>query len=410
MTAVFYNTIRFFTSLRHLIFLPLFLFIGNFHQALEKYDNDWMHDNDFAFLYQPVVSFHPEYASYIEKEVDHLLRRRGFNGSVMIAHKGKAVYNKTFGFAHRPSGTEFSEDNNIFQLASVGKQFTAIATLMLYERGMFDLDDPVYLHIEGFPYEEITIRHLLNHTSGLQNYMYLFDRYWRNDRLPDFDDMLDMMVSRSLPLNFLPGRRFSYSNTGYVFLAMLIEKVSGEKFAGFMRNNIFKPLGMQHSFVFESSMDMRDAHQRGIAAGHERTGRFMRVIPVDHVDGVTGDKGIFSTTEDLLRWDNALEMNLLISEETLQMAFERGRLRSGYAVSYGFGFRLRRQGNQDIAYHNGWWRGFRSTYVRLPENTLIVILNNTNASVNGLDRQLQNIINRSPWPKFNDSEEILANN
>lgn len=408
MTAFYRDISRFIISIRHIFFLPVLLLIGNFHQALDKYDADWKQEPDFAFLYEPVVKFNPEYAEFMEREIDHLLRRRGFNGSVMVAQQGKAVYNKSFGYAHRPAKIEFRESENVFQLASVGKQFTAIATLMLYEKGLIDLDDPVNLHIDGFPYEDITIRHLLNHTSGLQNYMYLFDHFWREERLPNFDDMLEMMVQRNLPLNFTPGRRFAYSNTGYAFLAMLIEKVSGETFAAFLHQNVFEPLSMKNSFAFEPSVNISHEQTRGLAAGHDRSGRYIRVIPVDHVDGITGDKGIFSTTEDLLKWDNALEMNLLISEETLQMAFERGRLRSGYAINYGFGFRLQRKGNEDIAYHNGWWRGFRTAYVRLPENTLIVILNNTNASINGLDRQIQNIMNRCPHPKFIDREELLA--
>lgn len=410
MTELFQDIARFFTSIRHFFFLPLLLFAGNFHQALDKHDSDWKNEPDFTFLYKPVVSFNPEYADYMEREIDHALKRRGFNGSVMVAHNGKAVYNKSRGYAHRNARIEFRESDNIFQLASVSKQFTAIAVLMLYERGFIDLDDHVYKHIKGFPYEEITIRHLLNHTSGLQNYMYLFDNYWREDLLPGFDDMLDLMISKSLPLNFTPGRRFSYSNTGYAFLAMLVEKVSGESFAAFMRNNVFDPLGMHNSFVFEPHMNMSHAQTRGVAAGHERSGRYTRIIPVDHVDGITGDKGIYSTTEDLLKWDNALEMNILLSEESLKLAFERGRLHSGYALNYGFGFRLQKKGNEDIMYHHGWWRGFRTSYVRIPDQTLIVILNNTNASINGLDRQLQNIMNRSPYPRFNDKEEMLAKN
>ena len=410
MTALYRDISRFFLSLRHFFFLPVLLLIGNFHQALDKYEADWKQEPNFAFLYEPVVKFSPEYSEFMEHEIDHLLRRRGFNGSVMVAHKGKAVYNKSFGYSHRPARIVFRESDNIFQLASVGKQFTAISTLMLYEKGLIGLDDPVHLYIDGFPYENITIRHLLNHTSGLQNYMYLFDHFWREDCLPGFDDMLNMMVRRNLPLNFTPGRRFSYSNTGYAFLAMLIEKVSGDTFSGFLSQNIFEPLSMKNSFAFEPSVNISHEQTRGLAAGHEYNGRFSRVIPVDHVDGITGDKGIFSTTEDLLKWNNALDMNLLVSEETLQMAFERGRLRSGYALNYGFGFRLQRQGNEDIAYHNGWWRGFRTAYVRLPENTLIVILNNTNASINGLDRQIQNIMNRSPYPKFTDKDELLASN
>ena len=408
MTSLFTLISRFFTSVRNLFFLALFLMSANYHQALEKFDLDRLAEADLTFLYEPVVSFHPEYAEYIEKEIDALLQRRRFNGSVMVAHQGKAVYNKSLGTANFPRRIEFAESDNVFQLASVGKQFTAMAVLLLQERGMVQLDDPVHLHIEGFPYEDITIRMMLNHTSGLQNYMYLMDRFWAHDHLPVHADMLEMMVSRNLPLNFTPGRRFSYSNTGYAFLAMLVHEVSGEPFHEFVNNHIFIPLGMNNSFVFHPDLPIDQMLANGVAAGHDRRGRSLRAIPVDHIDGITGDKGIFSTTEDLLKWDNAIEMNLLISEETKAMAFDRGRLRSGYAINYGFGYRLRRQGEDNIVYHNGWWRGFRTTYVRLPGNTLIVILNNTNASINSLDRQIMNLINASPYPVTKEEEELLA--
>lgn len=400
------NSVLRFSWMRYPVLLLFFLFTGNRQQAFEKSEQERLLEMDLTFMYQPVVSFHPGYVEYLEGELDRILGQRRFNGTVLVAHKGKAVYNKSFGLSHVPSQRPFESRNNTFQLASVGKQFTAVAVLMLAEQGLLRLDDPVALHLEGFPHEDITVRHLLNHTSGLQNYMYLLDNRWKQERLPGLEDL--MRIMQPMPLNFRPGSRFAYSNTGYGFLALLVERLSGKSFASFMHDHIFVPSGMKHSFVFTPDMDMDSLHAKGIAAGHERMGRSMRVIPADHVDGIAGDKGIFASAEDLLRWDNALEMNLLISEESKMEAFSHGRLRSGYAISYGFGYRLRRHEGDIIPYHNGWWRGFRTTYVRMPDNTLIVILNNTNASINGLDRQIWNIISRSPWPRFGEEELLLA--
>ncbi len=409
MKSILLNIISTFTSLRSVLFIALFLLIGNYHQAVEKQPDGRPIAEELSWYFTPKVEFHPEYKAYIERSLDSLLRRRGFNGSLLLAHQGEAVYNKSRGHARFNDRTEFATENNIFQLASAGKQFTAFSILILHERGLVDLDDTVAAFISEFPYPDITVRHLLNHTSGLQNYFYIIDNYWKKGHLPVHQDMLDMINAHSLPLNFTPGRRFSYSNTGYAFLAMMVEKISGGSFADFVQNNIFTPLRMENSFVFHPGLDLDEIGAvSSLARGYERAGRRLREIPVDFNDGITGDKGIFSTTEDLLKWDNALEKNLLISQETKESAFENGRLRSGYRINYGFGFRIRNNREQDIIYHNGWWKGFRTAYVRLPENTLVVILNNTTASISGLENQISRIVNNSPYPQFKEEERILA--
>jgi CubicO group peptidase (beta-lactamase class C family) len=399
--------LKYLSGFRNTILILLLLLNGNYHQALVKYERDNYPDTDFNMFFKPEITFSDDYRDYVEKEIDRLLHRRGFNGSVMLAHNGKAVYQKSMGFANVPEKIELREDDNIYQLASVGKQFTAMAVMILNERGLLEFDDFVCQHIPQFPYPDITIRHLLNHTSGLQNYMYLIDQYWKSENLPAQDDLLQIFLDRKLPLNFTPGRRFNYSNTGYAFLALVVQYVSDKSFADFVQDEIFTPLGMNHSFVFEPGKVINDEMGEYLVYGHERVGRNARIIPQDHLDGITGDKGIYSSLEDLLKWDNALNKNQLVSEETLQLAFEKGQLRSGYAINYGFGFRFRKEDSQEIAYHNGWWRGFKTSYVKLPDNTLIVILNNNNASINGLDRQISNIIKNSPYDVF-PGEELLA--
>lgn len=403
---------KYLPGFRNTILILLLCFSGNHHQALVKYENDIFLDTNYDIILRKEVPINPDYLNYVAEQLDELLGRRRFNGSVMVAQQGRAVYNKSMGLANIREQKEFDINNNVFQLASVGKQFTAMAVMILYDKGLIDFDDAVIEHIPEFPYPDITIRHLLLHTSGLQNYMYLVDSYWKEERFPTHDDLLQMFISRKLPLNFSPGRRFSYSNTGYAFLALLVQYVSEQSFAEFVHAEIFEPLGMNHSFVFVSE-GQHDEHMGSvIAQGHERSGRYMRVIPYDHLDGISGDKGIFSCMEDLLKWDNAITHHKLVSEETINQAFERGRLRSGYALNYGFGFRIRKEDQVDIPYHNGWWRGFRTSYVRLPDQTLIVILNNTNASINGLDRNIRNIIEKCPYSMFSDEEpsSIIAQN
>jgi len=410
MPIPFIDTNFFLTSVRNIVFVSLFLFTGNFQQAGEKDSNTSPKEDYYRLFTTSRVQLNPDYLDYLETELDHLLKRRYFNGTVMVAHNGTQAFNKSYGNANFRQRIPLDKKNNVYQLASVGKQFTAFSVLILYEKGLLELDDKVHTYIEDFPYDNITVRQLLNHTSGLQNYFYLIDNYWIHEHLPTHHDMLQLIKKHSLPLNFTPGRRFSYSNTGYAFLAMIVEKISGESFAEFTQNHIFNPLKMENSFVFDAQTGLPgDEKDYTLARGHQRWGRSFRVIPVDYIDGVSGDKGVFSSAEDLLIWDNALENNILVSQESKEMAFERARLRSGYAVNYGFGFRLRKQNNNDVLYHNGWWKGFRTAYLRLPDNTLLVILNNTNASINGLERQIQTIIARSPFKIIEEeSEDLMA--
>lgn len=406
MIAFIQNLLSQLTSFRYALLMSAFLLSGNFQQAIEKPWEIFDYEAELTVYKAPEVHFNNEYTRYVENKIDSLLKRRGFNGSLLLAHQGNAVYNKSFGYARVKGKMEFSQQENIFQLASVSKQFTAMATLILYERGRIGLDDPVALHIDGFPYSNITVRHLLNHTSGLQNYFPLFEKTWRKEQLPLHQDLLDIFIARKLPLNFNPGTRFSYSNTGYAFLAMLVECVSGEPFAQFAERNIFKPLGMKNSFVYHPSMD--DFMDRvNLSLGYVKQGRSMREVPVEVLDGITGDKGIFSTTEDLLRWDTALEQNLLISDRTRELAFSAGQLHNGKQIQYGFGFRIRPVNDETIIYHNGWWRGFKTSYVRLPNNTLLVILNNTNASLNGLEHHIRKIIDSCAYPVF-EEETLMA--
>jgi CubicO group peptidase (beta-lactamase class C family) len=397
---------KYLPGLRNSLLIILLLICGNSHQALEKYTPDSYVNLDIEKLFQSQITFNPDYENYVNQELDELLKRRRFNGSVMVAHQGKAVYQRHMGFANFADQREFDVTNNVFQLASVGKQFTAMAIMILQEKGALEFDDEVNMHIPDFPYPNITIRHLLNHTSGLQNYMYLIEHYWKDDRLPNQNDLLQIFLDRTLPLNFTPGRRFSYSNTGYAFLALVVESITGQTFAKFVKDEIFDPLGMKHSFVFVPDQTVPESIIPLLSSGHERMGRHQRVIPFDNLDGIAGDKGVFSCLEDLLKWDNALSNNTLISEQTSISAFERGRLRNGYAINYGFGFRIRKEQENDIIYHNGWWRGFRTSYVRLPDNTLIVILNNTNSTLNGLDDQIRNIIRKSPYGIFPESDHL----
>ena len=257
--------------------------------------------------------------------------------------------------------------------------------MILVEKGFLKLDDKISLHIHEFPYREITIRQLLNHTSGIPNYMNLAAHYWPRTKPMSNEDMLKLLVKHKLPLNFKPGSRFRYSNTGYAVLALLTERSSGTSFDCFLKENIFDPLQMKHTFVY----DRRHFDSIAIPIGHRSSHRNAAVFDYDPVDEVVGDKSIFSTPGDLFLYNKAWTTDILVSKTMRELAFTKGKLKNSQDINYGFGWRFKEVEGRKAIYHNGLWHGFTATYTRLPENELtIIILNNTNAHVSTLAWQI----------------------
>jgi CubicO group peptidase (beta-lactamase class C family) len=301
-----------------------------------------------------------------------LARTRGFNGTVLVGLYGNAVYKQAFGYSDLRTKDPLNI-RSVFQIASVTKQFTAVAVMMLQERGLLNYDDSVQRFIPDFPYKNITVRQLLAHRSGLPNYMYFSGKYWKNKRQPlSNDHLLDMMKRYKPGLEFLPDRRYKYSNTGYAVLASIVERVSGVSFDEFLEANIFLPLGMNSTFVFNPANKKTIEYQ---TKGHAKN---KRTYPTDYLDGITGDKGIYSTVEDLFLWDQALYTESLVGQSTLDEAF----IPSSYDVkrenNYGFGWRIDTLDNgSKVVYHGGWWRGYNSLFIRrLDDHTTIIILSN----------------------------------
>ncbi|MBS4012183.1 MAG: beta-lactamase family protein [Bacteroidetes bacterium] len=382
--------------------LSLLLISSQLHQAFEKSDECHIYDLRRYLFVEEKDKFPQEYVDYISENVDVILARFGFNGAVLIAQEGQILFEKYNGLADLRDTSSYVNSNTLFQLASVGKQFTAIATVMLKERGYFEYDDFVADYIDSFPYPNITIRHLLNHTSGLQNYMYLLDHYWKQDSFPKNSDLVSLFAEHNLPLNFSPGRRFAYSNTGYAFLALLIEEVSAMPFADFMKQELFIPLGMNNTFVYSPENNNIENRSFGFSRRNHRS-----IVSDDIHDGIVGDKGFFSTSRDLFRWDMALTHFSPISKEGMQEAVSKAVLNNGREVNYGFGWRLKKVNNYDFVYHHGWWHGFRTVYKRIPEkNIVIIILNNTNSNIGVITRN----INKLLLLDFDNSNEHIADN
>jgi CubicO group peptidase (beta-lactamase class C family) len=303
-------------------------------------------------------------------------RNENFNGVVLIAHNGRPVYEQTFGYSDI-STKEKLTNNTPFELASVSKTFTATAVLKLAEQHALSIDDTVKDYFPEFPYESVTIRQLLDHRSGLPDYVYMDNRYI-TDRQHYMNnmDVVNIFCQKKPRLLFKPNSRFEYSNSNYAILAAIVQEVTGMKFQKYVHDSIFTPLGMNHSYVF----DFEDTTTHDYARTHDAYGHKLGDVCFD---GAVGDKGVYSTVEDMLKWDNALKTGKVLSEETLQEAyqprsFETCSFPNCNIKNYGYGWRMCKQadGNK-IIYHNGWWHGNNNVFARnLRDNTTIIILGN----------------------------------
>lgn len=321
-----------------------------------------------------------------DKRIDEFMKklhsRSAFNGNVLIAKGGKIIYKNSFGWAdylHRDSLTI----NSQFELASVSKPLTATAILMLVERGKLKLDQTVNDFFPEFPYQGVTIKQLLSHRSGLPNYVYFVDGIWKDKRKGMTNkDVIDLLIQHKPGRYNVPDARFLYNNSNFMVLAAIVEVVSGQSFTVFMQENIFRPFGMKNTAVY-SKADY-ETIPTGVI-GHDKVWR--RSVVQNFLDGPVGDKGIYSTVDDLFLFDRALIEGRVIEKELLDSAYVGRSKPTNGVFNYGYGWRLYEKGDHIIAYHTGWWHGFKNLYIRDLKNdiTIILLSNMANASLNHLD-------------------------
>jgi len=212
----------------------------------------------------------------------------------------------------------------------------------------------------------------LHHTAGMPNYMWLLYN----------SDIIRLMKENNTSLYFRPGRRYEYSNTGYAVLAYIVEKVSGIPFADFVQQRIFDPLNMNNSFVYSNASE-NDYPMH--LQGHYRRWKHYNIIKETVHDGIVGDKGVYSTTADLYKWDQSLYTNILLSDSMRNIAFTPVKVRGRYDYPYGYGFRLKKVNGKKVVYHTGLWEGFRTNLMRYVEDkNTIIVLNHTNINVNNV--------------------------
>lgn len=335
-----------------------------------------------------ITPCHPCLAQTKVQKIDELMRtyfENGlFNGAVLVSENGKVIYNKCFGIAD-PETKENIQLDSQFRLASVTKQFTAMAVMILHERGKLNFDDDIKKYLPELPYSGITIRHLLTHTSGLPSYLPMFEVYWdiehkgtTNRKTPTNKDALNLLVEHHPLVLFRPGERYEYCNTGYMLLALVVERVSGIEYDEFMKANIFAPLGMKNTLVYSL---IKNQKMKRRVYGYKMSLDETEYISTDYsyLNAIVGDGGMYSTVEDMFLWDQALYTEKLVSESTLAEAFTRVTLNNGHKSEYGFGWSVIDDEEGKIVAHGGGWCGFRTFILREIEqrNAVILLCNNS---------------------------------
>jgi CubicO group peptidase (beta-lactamase class C family) len=310
----------------------------------------------------------------VHHKMDSLLKRinkrHDFNGAVLIAKNEKIVYSNQIGIADFKEKAPLHKES-IFQLASVSKQFTAAAIMLLTERDKIKLTDTVNVYFPDFPYKNVTIKNLLNHTSGLPKYFWVAEHKWNQEKAPVNSEMMALLETSNVQRFFKPGRNFDYSNTGYFVLASIVEKVSGISFSAFLKSNIFEPLQMKNSYVYSFENDSIRKNQLNGYRLH-RGWRHIKIRGSVN-DAIVGDKNVYTTAEDLYRWTQGLNTGRLLTKESLDLMYSKGETVYGREVPYGFGFRIDTKGQKSI-YHHGKWNGFSTGLTKYLEDDLVVIV------------------------------------
>lgn len=317
-----------------------------------------------------------QYYRQLNDLFDTTLLNKGFNGGIVVAKNGTIIYEKYSGQIDlrktdlNAGQADSLTDSTSLHIASTSKTFTGIAILRLVEEGKLSLTDSLSKFFPGFPYPGITVKMLLTHRSGLPNYVYFISNSkWDKKKYATNEDMLNIMFTEKPDKSFSPDTRFSYSNTNYVLLAMIIEKVSGTTFPVYMQQKFFAPLQMKHTYVFT----LKDT----LTATPSFTNNNV-YWDYDFLDATYGDKNIYSTPQDLLKWDQALYTDQIISPALLDSAFTPYSHERPTIHNYGLGWRLQMLPNgKKIVYHFGRWHGFNAAFTRLmDEKVTIIILGN----------------------------------
>jgi CubicO group peptidase (beta-lactamase class C family) len=299
---------------------------------------------------------------------------REFSGQFLVAKNGHVIYERTNGYANKESKWKLTDTTSI-HVASISKVATAIAVLRLVDQKMISLDEKVTHYLPKFPYPGVTVRMLLNHRSGLQYYGYFTVGIWPKDQMLNNTNLLTLMQKNKIPLNYSPGKRFAYCNTNFAFLALIVEAVTKKDFPTAMNELIFQPLKMNNSFILQNKTQFNKHAQSYKPNGVKHS--FI------YLDGVYGDKNLYTTAKDLLLLDNALYTSF-ISDSLKKQMFKGYSYEKAGTNNYGLGWRMKEAaGKSTYFFHTAWWHGSTGIFARLEKEhiSIIALSNNFSRSV-----------------------------
>ncbi|MCU0347837.1 MAG: serine hydrolase [Saprospiraceae bacterium] len=314
--------------------------------------------------FQAALAQAPQLDSALAYLHDHAL----FNGTVLLAENGKVVYQKNYGITdnRNPQPLQVS---SAFNLASISKQFVCAMVCLLQENGRLGFDDQVQKHLPEFPYPTVTVRQLMNHTSGVPEYFDLSVRYTGALDTLDNQAIMQLLAELKPPLDFTPGEKWQYSNTGYVVLGSLIEQLSGKSIADYFTEKITRPLGLKNTYIF--NLKMKTSPQNRVI-GFKREDGKNKQDDLMRFDGIVGDGNVYSSAEDLLKWTQALHGGKLLKPATYAEMRKPAPLNDGTTHPYGFGIGFA-CGN--CAVHTGGWVGFLNLlWTDFDKNRTLVVL------------------------------------
>jgi len=340
---------------------------------------------------------------------NELFEQEKFNGTVLIAENGKVIFEKSVGLANEQTKQKLNIET-VFELASVSKQFTAMGIVQLKKENKLSYNDEISKYIPELANSKgITIHHLLVHTSGLSDYMELANIHWDKSNIATNNDMIKLFNKFKPEKEFEPGEEWSYSNTGYMLLATIIERVSGKSFGSYLKEKIFAPLNMHNTFVYRRWFQPEDIDN--YAQGYIYSDSLQRkILPCKYgadlksvyLDGIVGDGMVNSNVYDLLKWDRALYNNDLINKEDKKIIFSSYKLQDSTETKYGYGWKL---ANNKVygrtVSHGGGWAGYATYIERHLDNdkTIIILQNNATLKTEIPLRDVCKILYKQPIEK-----------
>lgn len=313
-----------------------------------------------------------------------------FNGHFLLAKNGYVIYSKSVGKANFENNTALSDTTPI-HVASISKVATSLAILRLMAEKKLTIEDPVKKYLANFPFPSIRIKDLLSHRSGLPHYQYFTDQFTDRTKILSNNDILQLIIRNKIQLYFKPNTHFTYCNTNYVILALVVEKLTGMVFPEAMKKLVFNPLGMKHTFIMNDSTNFSKVAQ-SYSAG-KKLQRF------NYLDLIYGDKNMYTTARDLLLLDKATYDDRFLPKELEKLMFKGYSYEKQGKRNYGLGIRMFEDPSQPtLFFHTGWWHGNLGMYATLRHDTvcIIAISNVYNRRVQGI-RPLINHFNQYPF-------------